>query len=125
MRAVIIYDPSSSRQPFIPTIATPTSPLILVPPITNYQDYFSHSETNSFRGCYADVLSPCAINPDNARRCHYISQFCVANLRSGSRECSDPVPDMASRGEGEGGLYCAPPLSVKIHPKDGAAVTLR
>ena len=41
-------------------MATPTAPLTLVHPTTNYCDYFAHTETDTFRGHYTTVLTPYA-----------------------------------------------------------------
>ena len=66
VRAAISFDPSSSRRPSTPTIATPTGPLILVPPETIYRDYFYCTETDTFNRRYAAVLAPYSINPTAA-----------------------------------------------------------
>ena len=43
-------------------MTTPTGPPSLVPPKTNYQDYFSRSETNTFHFQCASLLVPCVID---------------------------------------------------------------
>ena len=47
-------------------MATPTSPLSLLPPKTSYQYYFSRANTDTFRRRYAAVLAPYVINPVTA-----------------------------------------------------------
>ena len=47
-------------------MATPTGPLILVPPKTIYRDHFSCTETDTFNRHYAAVLAPYTINPTAA-----------------------------------------------------------
>ena len=44
-------------------MATQTGPLSLVPPTTNYQEYFDRAETDTFCGCYSAFLAPYVINP--------------------------------------------------------------
>ena len=44
-------------------MTTRTAPPSLVPPTTSNRYYFAHAETETFRGRYAAVLAPYAIDP--------------------------------------------------------------
>ena len=54
------------HRPSALTMATPTSPLSLVLPMTNCRDYLSSTETDNFCGNYAAVLVIYTIDPTDA-----------------------------------------------------------
>ena len=60
--ALIIFLPSTVP----PTMLTPAGLSSLVPPSTNYQEYFSRINSDTFHGFYANILESYGIDPTAA-----------------------------------------------------------